>query len=178
MSKNKTWKLSEISFSLDCFADDSENYYLLNVRDNYPRLKDVYEGKISYIPSDYPLLVNTFEQLYKGVVKELQKMYPSDIKFAESTYTAGHKFSHFAYTVANYIPISTTKEGFKVIKQSLEKIEGSYNGARYADRMTKECFLEDFRKLNKGLYRLIEGLRTEYQKSMISEEEEKELAEW
>ena len=160
------------------FFNDEENYYLWNVKSNFQRLFEIYEGKVSYVPSDYPTLINTFEQLYKGITLELQSLYPEKIKLTKDSYNSGHKFSHYAFVIDRIIPISENKDGFNTIKIQLEQIESAYNVTRYSDHKTVEEFRNDFRRLERGIYRLTEGLKLEYEKNRISDKEDSELELW
>ena len=173
---SKTYKHKNPDFSAPCFSGD--NYYLWNVKSNFARLLEIYEGRVSYVPSDFPTLINTFEQLYKGVTKELQALYPDRIKLTEDAYKNGHHFSHYLYIIDKIIPISENRDGFNTIKQQIVSLENLYNPTRYAQHQTIEDFRDAFRKLERGTYRLIEGLKKEMEKSVISEKESDELDLW
>ena len=177
MSKT-LYKRKNIDFSQPFWENRPDRYYLNNVMMNYTRLQEIHDGKINYIPSDYALLINTFEQLYKGVLRELQDLYPDKIKYSDSVYTAGHHFSQYTYQIDKFIPLSDNSEGFNKIKDFLNEIENLYNGARYNIHKSPEEFRTDFRKLERGIYRLSEGLKKEYEKNCITSEEEDDLENW
>ena len=177
MSKT-LYKRKEIDFSPSFWEDKGDFSYLHNVMENYHRLMDIHDGKIPYISSDYALLIHTFEQLYKGVLRELQNMYPDKIVCSNSVYTSGHHFSQFAYKINEFIPVSNSNEGFEKVHSYLKDLEYQYNNARYDLRKTPQQFREDFRKLERGIYRFTEGLKIEYDKNYSSEEEEADLEDW
>lgn len=68
---SKIYKHKDIDFNADFFKDRPENSYLYNVACNMSKQIKIHDGIESYVPSDYPTLINTFEQLYKGIAKEL-----------------------------------------------------------------------------------------------------------
>ena len=175
---SKLYKHKEIDFSAEFFADRPENPYLFNVACNMSKQIKIHDKVESYIPSDYPTLINTFEQLYKGVTKELQMLYPEKIRISEEAYQCGHKFSHYLPVIDRIIPIAENSEAYNKIKKFLEIQEGLYTPTRFEKHQSFEDFQSTFRRLEAAVYRLSEGLKKEISKSIISEEEEEDLKNW
>ena len=159
------------------YIDLEKNYFLYNVLDNFKRLKLIYDGEIEYIYSDYPTLINSFEQLYKGAVKELAK-YHDDCKMSEDNFSIGHRFKQFASIVNHKISLSSSLEGYKKICEYLSELEQNYNSVRYYNHIPFETFQRDFRRFEYQLDRIVRGLEKEYSKFDISSEEEKDLENW
>ena len=174
MSK-KPFTHKDISFPDHVFFKNvsRDNYYLQNVADTFPRLYDIYEGKTSYIPQDFPVLVSMYEQLYKGVTKELQKIYP-DIGYSDNVFVFGHHFAAFLKEINRYIPISRTKEGYHKIVNFTRDLEKEYTPSRFSDPKGFPEFRFAYRRFESALYRMQKGLEAEYDK-LITEEEEKDL---
>lgn len=175
---SKIYKHKDIDFNADFFKDRPENPYLYNVACNMSKQIKIHDGIESYVPSDYPTLINTFEQLYKGIAKELQLLHPDKIKFTETSYKSGHQFSHFLSVINRFIPVAENTEAYEKVKMFLENQEDLYTPARYENRQSFESFQGAFRRLEAAVYRLSEGLKKEISKSTISEEEEEELEGW
>lgn len=175
---SKVYKHKDIDFSADFFKDRPENPYLYNVACNMNRLIKIHDSAEDYIPSDYPTLINTFEQLYKGIAKEMQILYPDKIKFSDVSYRSGHQFSHFLPVIDRVIPIAENSEAYNKVKMFLEEQEDLYTPTRYERHQSFDDFQGAFRRLEAAVYRLTEGIKKEISKSTISEEEEKELEGW
>ena len=109
---------------------------------------------------------------------QLQSLYPEKIKFDEAAYKNGHHFSHYLYVINEIIPLSESKEGVKVIKAYVSELETLYNPTRYEQHQSIEEFRDAFRKLERGAYCLIEGIKKEMEKTLISEKESEELSVW
>ncbi len=172
------YKHKDIDFSADFFKDRPENPYLFNVASNMSKQIRIHDREESYIPSDYPTLISTFEQLYKGVTKELQLLYPEKIKLAEVSYQSGHKFSHYLSVINPIIPVAENSEAYNKIKMFLETQEDLYTPTRYEKHQSFEDFQSAFHRLEAAVFRLSEGLKKEISKSTITEEEEEDLKYW
>lgn len=154
----------------------NNNYFLVNAKNNLSRLIKIHDMEIPYIPSDYPTLINTFEQLYKGTCQELLKLHPdSCYKKTDSDYAVGHRFVAFMRTIDDYIPISETKEGYDIVIDTGKRLESLYNSTRYENHIPFEDFQKDYRRLEAQVNRLMNGLQKEYSKCLITEEEDEEL---
>lgn len=156
------------------FPKWEDNYFLDNVKDAFPILVSIYDGKIPYVRCvAYPTLINMYEQLCKGVCKELSALHKDELKLPEDMYEKGHRFRVFADTIDDYIPIAASKDGYSTVIYNIRRMEQMYNTTRYSGDATFEEFQSDFRRFENQLFRMMNGLAIEYEKAY--EEEEKIL---
>ena len=144
--------------------------------ESFTFLRDIYDGKITYIGDFFPMLVNNMERLYKGVTEELQMLYPDEIKLTPVQYKDGHHFNQFADIIHKYIPISETKEGFYVVLDGIKNIQSLYNDTRFKRYASIEDFRKVFRRYEIQMSRFYVGLQRlqEREKS----EKEDDLSMW
>lgn len=154
------------------------NHYLQRNDESFKILKQVYNGNFPYTSDFYPLLIQNFERLYKGVCYELQKLHPKNIKFKISDYSAGHHFSAFAREVNKYIYLSGSKEGYYTILNQITKLESQYTPSRYEDNYDIEEFRAIFRRYEIQMDRLYTGLHKEISKVKYEKDDLKDLEIW
>lgn len=153
-----------------------DNNYLKKVDENIFRLRDIYDGKISYISDDYALLIGTFEKLYKGVTQELNKIHhdmPENLEYHFSR----HRFSYFLDYINSHIPLSDSLKGYDQIYDNCCTLENDYTNARYEFR-TKEEFYTAYRKLEYATSKLYNNLSDEIAKNTLTKEDEQDLGYW
>lgn len=154
------------------------NMYLNKNNEIIPRFKAIHDGIIPYCTDDYPLLIQCFERLYKGVCKELQDLYPDKIRLQPSEYIIGHHFTHFISIVNRIIPVSDNKNGYYRILNKCKRLEARYNDARYLDIYTFEDFKQDFKRFELATYRLYNALEKHQEKIRNEIAAEEDLENW
>ncbi len=156
------------------------NHYLKRNDESFKILKQVYDGNFPYTSDFYPLLIQNFERLYKGVCYELQQIYPDKIKYRESDYKIGHHFSAFARTINKIIHISDSKDGYYKILNHITVFEAMYTPSRYEDfyDIDIEGFRTIFRRYETQMDRLYTGLHKELSKVKYEKDDLKNLEIW
>ncbi len=157
-----------------------ENNNLRRAHTAFLRLRDVYDGKIEYMPDDYYILILTFERFYKGVYIELLKTdNPSlDENKASQELTGGnHYFNSVLIKIKKFIPIAANKEGEEVVIRNCGEIQKRGTKARFDIEYTLEEFRSDFRRLESSMFRITKGLE-DYIEKVKHESMDEDLEYW
>ena len=112
--------------------NNNKNNYLLRVDMIMPRLQAIYDEKIEYQPDDYPVLINTFERLYKGLCLEIKNNYPDKKEFSrmdDHDFVRTHRITPFAQKLNSVLPLSKSKEGYYKILDRLDELGDRYTKA-------------------------------------------------
>lgn len=125
----------------------------------YRRLTDVFEGKIPYNSvCDYPVMISAYENLYKGMVRELSSHPEYNINIPEEKYIKGHRFHNFASCTNRIIPLADDLMQWRFVYGNCKTLEDRYTPARFESLYDFEEFKTAYRRFEVQLNRCYKGL--------------------
>lgn len=129
-----------------------DNNYFYHAEETWDRLKNIRDGKVSYISDDYSVLVNTLERYYKGMVQSchentnIAKMF-TDEAIAELL-TSGHKLTRLVDAIEHSYGYKLfachTREEIKERDRFLNRLTHAYTSARYTESYSYSDFCNTF----------------------------------
>lgn len=138
---------------------NGRNSYLRNAESMYKRLTDIFEEKIPYDSvCDYPVMISAYENLYKGMAKELSNHSEYNIDIEEAFYTKGHRFREFAYHINRVIPLADDYMQWRSVYDNCKNLESRYTPARFENLYSFDEFKTAYRRFETQMNRCYKGL--------------------
>lgn len=138
---------------------NGRNMYLRNTEMMYKRLTDIFEGKIPYDSiCDYQIMISAYENLYKGMTRELSHHPACRINIAEVDYIKGHNFHVFASHINKIIPLADDYTQWKSVYDNCKCLESRYTPSQFESLYDFEEFKTAYRRFETQLNRCYKGL--------------------
>lgn len=138
---------------------NGRNSYLRNTEMMYQRLTDIFEEKIPYNPiCDYQIMISAYENLYKGMARELSNHPGCNLNIEEGAYTKGHRFREFASGVNKIIPLADDYMQWQSVFNNCKSLESRYTPARFESLYSFDEFKTAYRRFETQMNRCYKGL--------------------
>ena len=138
---------------------NGRNSYLRNTERMYKRLTDIFEEKIPYDSiCDYQIMISAYENLYKGIVKELSNHPGCNINIEEKDYTKGHRFHKFAYNINKIIPLADDYMQWRSVYNNCRCLGNRYTPSRFEKLYSFDEFKTAYMRFETQLNRCYKGL--------------------